>query len=103
MPRKFCIHFGKDDDEKLKHCVDRFSKLLEKVSPLSFHHSKCSRTAHTDQRCHQCDGNSDTEKHRGTLTDVCAVYKMITVGKDDPDPHPLKGTKDLGPFVCVDT
>jgi hypothetical protein len=101
--RSFAFTTGKNEDEKLKHCVDRFSKFLEKVISLSFHHDKYSRAAHTDQRCHRCDGNSDPDKHGGTLTDVCAVYKMTTVGKGAPDQHPLKGTEDLGPFVCVDT
>jgi hypothetical protein len=98
----FAFTTGKNDDEKLKHCVDRFSKFLEKVSSSSFHHSKYSRAAHAD-RSHQCDSNSDTDKHGGTLTDVCAVYRMTTVGKDDSNPHPLKGTDGLGPFVWVDT
>ncbi|KAI9765507.1 MAG: hypothetical protein M1840_007333 [Geoglossum simile] len=71
---------GTDDASKLKHCVDRFSKILN-----------------------GCNTGPPDKKYGGSLNDACAVYRMKTVGTADPNPLTLKGLSELGAFKCKDT
>ncbi|KAL8842264.1 MAG: hypothetical protein Q9170_000590 [Blastenia crenularia] len=76
----FAFTIGNNDDEKLAYCTDRFDKILN-----------------------GCDTSSTSKKYGGSLEEICAVYKITTVSKDDPDPHTLVGTGDLGAFQCEAT
>lgn len=76
----FQFDIGQTDDERMKHCTDRFGKINN-----------------------GCNSGGSFPKYGGTLDDVCAIYTLTARKRDAPDPTRLKSQGDLGDFVCVDT
>lgn len=73
----FQFDVGKDDNESLAHCVDRFETVLN-----------------------GCKADATGKRIGGELHDACAVYRITARQADQPDPMMLKSSSDPGTFTC---